>query len=65
MLNMLGSLLLLALLILPSALPQFTISPVNRVTTQSTTTESITYAALGDAKYTYIQNGKGEGRKVS
>ena len=62
---MLGSLTMLSLLILPSALPQFTISPVNRVTTQSTTTESITYAALGAAKYTYVQNGEGEGRKVS
>ena len=63
--NMLGSLLLLALLILPSALPQFTISPENRVTTQSTTTETIPYRAIGDAKYTYVQHGEGGGKKVS
>ena len=50
--NMLGSRLLLALLILPSALQQFTISPENRVTIQSPTTGTIKFAAVGDAKYT-------------
>ena len=64
MLNMLTSLLLLALLTLPSAVPQF-ISPENRVTTQSTARELIPYTAIGDAKYTYVQNGKREGRKIS
>ena len=52
--NMLGSLLLLALLILPSALQQFTISPENRVTIQAPTIGTIEFAAVGDAKYTYV-----------
>ena len=56
--NMIGSLLLLALLILPSALPQFTISTKNRVTTHSTTTESFPYRAIGDPKYTWVPHGK-------
>ena len=55
---MLGPLLLLGLLILPSALPQFTISPVNRVTTQSTTTTSFPHHALDDPKYTWVPHGK-------
>ena len=58
MYNMLGSLLLLALLILPSALPQFTISTKNRVTTHSTTTESFPYRAIDDPKYTWVPHVK-------
>ena len=57
MLKMLGS-LLLSLLILPSTLQQCTISPVNQVTTQATTTESVKLfapgsPALGEIKYAY------------
>ena len=57
MLKMLGS-LLLPLIILPSALPQFTISPVNRVTAQPTTTETYKYFAAasrarGETQYTF------------
>ena len=55
---MLGSLLLLSLLILHSALPQFTISPVNWVTTQFTTTESFPYHAIDDPKYTWVPHRK-------
>jgi hypothetical protein len=57
MLKMLGS-LLLSLLILPSTLPQCTISPVNQVTSQATTTESVKLfapgsRALGEIRYAY------------
>ena len=55
---MLGPLLLLGLLILPSALSQFTISPVNQVTTQSTTTTLFPHRALDDPKYTWVPHGK-------
>jgi hypothetical protein len=56
---MVGSFLLLSLLILPSALPQFTISPANLVTARPTATPppSRTFAgksrARGETKYTY------------
>ena len=56
---MLSSLLLLSLLILPSALPQLTVSPANLVTARPTATQppSRTFAgrsrARGETKYTY------------
>ena len=54
---MFGS-LLLSLLILPSTLPQFTISPVNRVTTYPMTTDASNYFAAAsqarrETKYTF------------
>ena len=42
----------------PLCSPQFTISLVNRVTTQTTTTESFLYRAIDDPKYTWVPHGR-------